>query len=233
MTSLPRRTAFTLVELLVVIGIIALLISMLLPALNKAREQAKRTVCQSQLRQIGQVWHMYAGDHKGFFPNHGINYGNWYLLLKDQRDLLVSNYKLSDGRIFYCPDSIYTPDAAYYWDYALVLPDATMTITGYSFYMPQGDDAGGVYGSSTRFWNDYLNNNLPPLVKNSDKRAAEIPLAFDETILRPPAQYEANHLERGPKPAGGNALYGDGHAEWREFGQMIKVLDYASFVRFY
>ena len=61
-------TAFTLVELLVVIGIIALLVSILLPALNRAREQAQRTKCLANLRSIGQMVTIYVNLHKGALP---------------------------------------------------------------------------------------------------------------------------------------------------------------------
>jgi prepilin-type N-terminal cleavage/methylation domain-containing protein/prepilin-type processing-associated H-X9-DG protein len=65
---MDRKKGFTLIELLVVISIIALLLSILLPALTKAREQAKRVVCVKNTKGLALAWHTYATENKGEIP---------------------------------------------------------------------------------------------------------------------------------------------------------------------
>jgi prepilin-type processing-associated H-X9-DG protein/prepilin-type N-terminal cleavage/methylation domain-containing protein len=65
---ISKFRAFTLIELLVVIAIVALLIAILLPVLNRARQQAQRIVCAANLHQIGQAMVMYTNQNAGFFP---------------------------------------------------------------------------------------------------------------------------------------------------------------------
>ena len=84
--SQRRQTAFTLVELLVVIGIIALLIGILLPALGKARAAANALKCAAQIRSLVQAMQLHAIDHRGFMPLVGsIPVGNNCIALQDAR----------------------------------------------------------------------------------------------------------------------------------------------------
>jgi prepilin-type N-terminal cleavage/methylation domain-containing protein len=63
-----QRRGFTLIELLVVISIIALLMAILLPSLQRVRRQAKAVICQAHLKEWGPIWSMYCGDNNGYFP---------------------------------------------------------------------------------------------------------------------------------------------------------------------
>jgi prepilin-type N-terminal cleavage/methylation domain-containing protein/prepilin-type processing-associated H-X9-DG protein len=98
------RRGFTLVELLVVIGIIALLISILLPSLNRARQAATSIACQSNLRQVGQAFAMYQNANKGSFPLWDTHFppGAWNFRISWARTLWNSNY-LTNPKVYECP----------------------------------------------------------------------------------------------------------------------------------
>lgn len=111
------KRAFTLIELLVVISIIALLISILLPALGSARSASRTVKCLSNLRQVGVLVQMYTNDNKAFLPPPygmpGAPYGTqtwldhllYYYMFQGGKNRLNNYFKgSSDGGIARCPE---------------------------------------------------------------------------------------------------------------------------------
>ena len=77
-----RQSGFTLIELLVVIGIIAILASLLMPALSKAKQKANGIKCINDIRQLGLASTMYVGDHDGEYPRRMHYTNSWVFTLK-------------------------------------------------------------------------------------------------------------------------------------------------------
>ena len=170
-----QRVGFTLVELLVVVGIIALLISFLLPALNRARRQAVKTQCMSNLRSFGLGYMNYATEFKGIVPGRGLS-PSWTRMegliryFTDTKRVPSTQYaKLRAAEIVKCPACPNIADdwtvtltyGAFNWVFLTTTKDSANVVFAGDTY---ADVEGTSNGSTTYLFPEIIATNKPPQV---------------------------------------------------------------------
>ena len=226
-----RHRGFTLVELLVVLGIITVLIAILVPTLSGARKSAQRTACLSNMRQLGNSLTLFTIEHRGYLPkawyNDGINYGDMSSERWGYRDPMwgwdyVLQRYIRNKDVFRCPSDEGGTTRGLWNDGYAGLPDKP--------------DADNIPASYRMNLSDYVSWGIALKIFKIPKPAQAIYL-LEGTPGLPVPMDNWHHVATwegiGPTSAGGhvgknytqnvaynrhnkgaNYVFADGHAEW-------------------
>ena len=252
---MKKKNGFTLIELLVVISIIAILMAILVPALGRVREAAKRITCGNQLKQLGYSYVMYATDNRGKLPL--LTDGNWLWDLDYYtRDALIKNG--ADRKVFYCPSDRtkkYEMDILYFFSDN---GDPTNSDNGGSgfavtsyFYLVDKENGQPEPMSRDNNPTDWVYTRSPkkynwPRKLEEIKNPSQRQLIVDATIQKagevdPPNFTEidggllgtyglydtTNHVNNKTSlPLGSQEAFADGHVEWVKFQDMAPWWDH-------
>lgn len=239
----PKRRAFTLLEILVVVAIICLLAALLFPAFGHVRALGRRTTCASNLKQIGMALGQYAQDYK-FYPmmsaagTTGSGTENPNGLLKDSvcgawPDKVLPYLK--SEKVFECPSA---PNSRYLSGCPLAddsNPDHLTTFRGaYAFNTPNGSyfkDAAGGYSETFQVPGAspvrYTRPSSTILVLDSDDRKGGGLGGFVAPGYTQPPPQDVATLKRYGVPdrheGGVNVAFADGHVKWMSLESLLKL----------
>jgi prepilin-type N-terminal cleavage/methylation domain-containing protein len=209
---MQKRNGFTLIELLVVVAIIAVLVAMLLPALKSARDQGKRVVCQTNLRELGMFFVYYADDHNDFIATNAVLPGGsrWYDIIAIYRETAVRS---TNRTIQICPaqDPVLS-DSAPITNYA-------QTDTLMSAFHRRLWCTGKEWWPPFRFSEVVDPQNKVNLMDSTSSGVESCQFLFWNVIAY---QGEVARIHQ----FGTNALYMDGRAGWSDWKTFVAQIDF-------
>jgi prepilin-type N-terminal cleavage/methylation domain-containing protein/prepilin-type processing-associated H-X9-DG protein len=232
----PAHRHFTLIELLVVIAIIAILAAMLLPALNRAKENAQKLTCLTNLRQLTLTCLNYADDQDGWMikaiPAYDAVYNEGYgryCFDGAQRQFLAFNYGLHDYRTWWCPtagkrqtDINGTSARKYSQDYTIDNAPGynnNMALHSYGYLAgnrgapnPDGDGNTANDAAPLERLQNWTNHDQRIVWYDAMRPAGEYFFGFNPWFIAANVHGSTNGV-----PHGGNYAFADGHAAWRDF----------------